>query len=487
MNALRAEKRPQFLSRSSTGRIRRIHFVGIGGSGMCGIAEVLHNLEFDVSGSDQRRSSVTQHLAQLGVSVAIGHHSDNAAGADVIVVSSAIDPSNPEIAYARDHRIPIVRRAEMLAELMRFRNGIAVAGTHGKTTTTSLVATLLAEGGLDPTFVIGGLLTSAGTNARLGEGEYLVAEADESDASFLHLQPMSAIITNIDADHMATYEGDFARLQDAFITFLHNLPFYGQAVVCIDDSTVRELLPRIHRQFVTYGFAQDADFRIENFRQFASEIHFTAVRPNGLPPLDVVLAMPGRHNALNAMAAIAIATDAGVADEDIQRALASFAGVGRRFQVHGNFALADGAGEIMLVDDYGHHPREVEMVIQGIRQGWPERRLVMVYQPHRYSRTAELYDEFVRVLSGVDTLLLLDIYSAGEAPISGADSHSLARSIRQRGQLDPLFVEDKAALPSMLDRVLRDGDILITQGAGDVGSISLALARSKLDLKHVEI
>ncbi|ANF59579.1 UDP-N-acetylmuramate--L-alanine ligase [Halotalea alkalilenta] len=480
--------RPQLGSRSSMGRIRRIHFVGIGGSGMCGIAEVLHNQRFEVSGSDLRASSVTAHLASIGVRVMIGHREENAVDADVVVVSTAIDVSNPEIRYAREHRVPVVRRAEMLAELMRFRNGIAVAGTHGKTTTTSLTATLLAEGGLDPTFVIGGLLNSAGTNARLGEGEYLVAEADESDASFLHLQPMTAIVTNIDADHMSTYDGDFGRLQETFIEFLHNLPFYGQAVLCIDDPVVRALLPRIQRQFVTYGFDADADYRIEGFRQSERRISFTALRPGGLAPLEVSLSMPGQHNALNALAAIAVASDAGVDDAAIIRALAGFAGVGRRFQVHGDFPVPGRRdGEVMLVDDYGHHPREVEAVIRGIRQGWPQRRLVMVYQPHRYTRTFELYEEFVRVLSDVDMLLLLDVYSAGEAVISGADGRSLAGSIRQRGQVDPLFVESKQALPKLLGNVLRDGDILITQGAGDIGAISVALARCGLELDGLEL
>lgn len=468
------------------GRIRRIHFIGIGGSGMCGIAEVLANQRFEISGSDIKASTATQHLQGCGVRVMIGHTAENAHGADVVVVSTAIDEANPEIQYARAHRIPIVRRAEMLAELMRFRHGIAVAGTHGKTTTTSLTATLLAEGGLDPTFVIGGKLNSAGANACLGKGEYLVAEADESDASFLHLQPMASIVTNIDADHMATYGGSFDCLQDAFIEFLHNLPFYGQAIVCIDDDTIRGLLPRIKRQFVTYGFSDDADFQITQFSQQGSVVRFTALRPEGYAPLEVTLAMPGRHNALNAMAAIAVATDVGVADADITRALAGFEGVGRRFQVHGNFPLKQG-GEVMLVDDYGHHPREVDMVIQGIRKGWPDRRLVMIYQPHRYSRTQDLYEEFVRVLSGVDTLLLLDVYSAGEAPISGADGRALSGSIRQRGQVDPLFVEDKHALPQLLHNVLRDGDILITQGAGDVGSISVALANSALDMDKVTL
>lgn len=473
-------------SRGNMGRIRRIHFVGVGGSGMCGIAEVLANQHFDVSGSDIKASSATEHLQSCGVTVAIGHREENAHGADVVVVSTAIDESNPEIGYARAHRIPVVRRAEMLAELMRFRHGIAIAGTHGKTTTTSLTATLLEEGGLDPTFVIGGKLTSAGANACLGKGEYLVAEADESDASFLHLQPMAAIVTNIDADHMATYGGSFERLQDAFVEFLHNLPFYGQAILCVDDDTVRGLLPRIKRQFVTYGFSDDADFRIRNFTQAGNLIHFTAERPEGYAPLDVTLAMPGSHNALNALAAIAVATDTGVADADIVRALAGFEGVGRRFQVHGNFPLPS-HGEVMLVDDYGHHPREVDMVIQGIRKGWPDRRLVMIYQPHRYTRTQDLYEEFVRVLSSVDTLLLMDVYSAGEAPISGADGRSLAGSIRQRGQVDPLFVEDKQALPALLGNVLRDGDIVITQGAGDIGTISQALANSGMNMEKVKL
>ncbi|WP_239495326.1 UDP-N-acetylmuramate--L-alanine ligase [Salinicola halophilus] len=467
-------------------RIRGIHFVGIGGVGMCGIAEVLANEGYTVSGSDLRESAVTHHLRDCGIRVAIGHAEVNAAGADVVVVSTAVDTTNPEIQWARTHRVPVVRRAEMLAELMRFRHGIAVAGTHGKTTTTSLLSTLLAEAGLDPTFVIGGKLTSAGTNARLGEGDYLVAEADESDASFLHLQPMTSIVTNIDADHMATYDGDFTRLKTTFVEFLHNLPFYGRAVLCLDDDNVRELLPRVQRHFVTYGFSEDADYRVCDFTQQAGVIRFTAERPDGRAPLSIELAMPGEHNALNALAAIAVATDAGVSDADVIKGLASFGGVGRRFQVHGNYALPEG-GEVMLVDDYGHHPREVEMVIRAIRGGWPARRLVMVYQPHRYTRTRDLYEDFVRVLSGVDTLLLLDVYGAGEAPIVGAEGKTLAGSIRQRGQVDPLFVEEKGALPDLLARVLRPGDILITQGAGDVGGIAQRLAASQLRLDEVEL
>ncbi|KXS38836.1 MAG: UDP-N-acetylmuramate--alanine ligase [Halomonadaceae bacterium T82-2] len=468
-------------------RIRRIHFVGIGGAGMCGIAEVLANQGYEVSGSDLKASAVTAHLEACGVRIAIGHAAAHAGGADVVVVSTAVDAGNPEIDWAREHRVPVVRRAEMLAELMRFRHGIAIAGTHGKTTTTSLTATMLAEGGLDPTFVIGGKLTSAGTNARLGEGDVLVAEADESDASFLHLQPMVAVVTNVDADHMGTYAGDFTRLKDTFIEFLHNLPFYGLAVLCLDDANVRELLPRVQRQFVTYGFDEQADYRVTDFVQQAGEIRFTARRPEGHAPLAVRLAMPGEHNALNALASIAVATDAGVEDAAIQRGLASFAGVGRRFQVHGEFALPGGEGQVMLVDDYGHHPREVEMVIRAVRAGWPQRRLVMVYQPHRFSRTRDLYEDFVRVLSGVDTLVLLDVYSAGEAPIPGAEGRTLAGSIRQRGEVDPLFAETKAELPRLLQNVLQDGDILITQGAGDIGGIALALADSHLGLHEVEL
>ncbi|WP_252107683.1 MULTISPECIES: UDP-N-acetylmuramate--L-alanine ligase [unclassified Halomonas] len=468
-------------------RIKRLHFVGIGGAGMCGIAEVLANQGYAVSGSDMRVSTVIERLRGCGVEVFIGHAEQNVQGADVVVVSSAIDETNPEIRWAHEHRVPVVRRAEMLAELMRFRHGIAVAGTHGKTTTTSLTATLLAEGGLDPTFVIGGKLTSAGANARLGEGDYLVAEADESDASFLHLQPMVSIVTNIDADHMATYGNDFERLKTTFIEFLHNLPFYGLAVLCTDDPHVQGLCEQVKRQFVTYGFNEEADYRITDFSQREGEVSFTAQRPDGAAPLDVRLAMPGRHNAQNAMAAIVVATDAGVSDEAILAGLASFAGVGRRFQVHGHFPAPNQGGEVMLVDDYGHHPREVDMVIQAVRAGWPKRRLVMLYQPHRYSRTRDLFEDFVRVLSQVDTLVLLDVYSAGEAVIPGAEGRTLAGSIRQRGEVDPLFVEHKQELAALLKRVLRPDDILITQGAGDVGGISLALAKAGLALDEVEL
>jgi len=466
-------------------RIRHIHFVGIGGAGMCGIAEVLANQGYVISGSDLKASAVVSRLREHGIRVSIGHAAEHVEGADVVVVSTAVDESNPEIRWAQEHRVPVVRRAEMLAELMRFRHGIAVAGTHGKTTTTSLTATLLAEGGLDPTFVIGGRLTSAGTNAKLGAGDYLVAEADESDASFLHLQPMVSIVTNIDADHMSTYGGDFERLKGTFIEFLHNLPFYGLAILCIDDEHVRSLLDRVQRQFVTYGFSEDADYRVVDFVQHQGEVRFTALRPDGLAPLEVRLNMPGRHNALNALAAIVVATDSGVDDAAILRGLAGFAGVGRRFQIQGDFMLPGGGSKVMLVDDYGHHPREVEMVIKAVRAGWPERRLVMIYQPHRYTRTRDLYEDFVRVLGSVDVLLLLDVYSAGEAPIPGADGKTLAGSIRQRGHLDPIFVQHKTELPELLGGVLRDDDILLTQGAGDVGGIALRLAESRLILDEV--
>ena len=454
---------------------------------MSGIAEVLINQDYEVSGSDPSSNRVTDHLKDLGADIRHNHSAQNIRGKHVVVVSSAISDDNVEVQAAREQSIPVIPRAEMLAELMRFRHGIAVAGTHGKTTTTSLTATLLAEGGLDPTFVIGGKLTSAGANARLGEGDYLVAEADESDASFLHLQPMVSIVTNIDADHMATYGGDFERLKSTFIEFLHNLPFYGLAVLCIDDPHVRGLCDQVKRQFVTYGFDEDADYRIVDFSQQAGEVSFTALRPGDAAPLAIRLAMPGRHNALNAMAAIVVATDAGVSDDAIQRGLTGFAGVGRRFQVHGHFPAPSGGGDIMLVDDYGHHPREVDMVIQAVRAGWPDRRLVMLYQPHRYSRTRDLFEDFVRVLSQVDTLVLLDVYSAGEAVLPGAEGKTLAGSIRQRGEVDPLFVEHKQELPALLNNVLRPGDILITQGAGDVGGISMRLAQAKLEMDEVAL
>lgn len=459
-------------------RIRRIHFIGIGGVGMCGIAEVLHNQGYEISGSDLRRSAATDRLEQLGVTVFIGHAEDNVAGANVVVVSSAIDPSNQEVDWALQRRVPVVRRAEMLAELMRYRHGIAVAGTHGKTTTTSLMASVMAKGGFDPTFVIGGKLNSAGANARLGTSRYLVAEADESDASFLHLQPMTAIVTNIDADHMDTYEGDFERLKDTYIQFLHNLPFYGLAVLCSDDEHVRAILPQLARQFVTYGINEEADYRAVDIRQKGIKTEFRVQRPDGLAPLDITLHMPGLHNVLNALAVIAVATDEGVDDADIIAGLNAFDGVGRRFQVQGEYPIKD--GNVMLVDDYGHHPRELEVTFDAIRQGWPEKRLVVMFQPHRYSRTRDLYEDFVDVLSRVDVLLLLDVYPAGEEPIAGADGRSLSRSIRLRGRVDPIFIEHKDKVLDILPDVLKDGDLLLTQGAGDVGALSAEIAKARL-------
>ncbi|WP_051692367.1 UDP-N-acetylmuramate--L-alanine ligase [Marinobacterium lacunae] len=458
-------------------RIRQIHFVGIGGVGMCGIAEVLLNQGYRISGSDMRASAVTAHLEKLGAKVFIGHAAENIRGVDVVVTSSAVNEDNPEVAAAREQLTPVVRRAEMLAELMRYRHGIAVAGTHGKTTTTSLVASILAEAGKDPTFVIGGRLTSAGTNAQLGGSRYLVAEADESDASFLHLQPMVAIVTNIDADHMDTYEGDFNKLKQTFVSFLHNLPFYGLAVMCIDDPVVRELLPEVGRPVLTYGFDEAADYRAIELKQDGFRSRFRVIRPEGHADLDVSLNMPGRHNVLNALAAIAVATDEGVDDLSICRALEGFQGVGRRFQVLGEVPV-DG-GTATLVDDYGHHPREVQAVIRAVRDGWPGRRLVMVYQPHRYTRTRDLYEDFVQVLQGVDQLVMLDVYAAGEAPIPGADSRSLCRSIRQRGK-EPVFIEDTAELADALRNLLQPGDLLLTQGAGNVTAISHDLAQQDL-------
>jgi len=454
-------------------RIRNIHFVGIGGAGMGGIAEVLINLGYQVRGSDLKANAVTRRLQGLGARVMIGHDPANVADADVVVASTAITTDNPEVAEARARRIPVVRRAEMLAELMRFRFGIAIAGTHGKTTTTSLVASVLSEGGLDPTFVIGGKLLSADTHARLGSGSYLVAEADESDASFLHLQPLIAVVTNIDADHLGTYGGDFARLSATFVEFLQHLPFYGLAVLCIDDGEIRRLLPEIGRPVITYGLAEDADFRASDIRREGRVTHFQAWIPKRSKPLDVRLNLAGRHNVLNSLAAIAIAHDLGVSDEAILKALAEFQGVGRRFQIQGEVETR--YGRILLVDDYGHHPRELAATIQAAREGWPERRLVVAFQPHRYTRTRDLFEDFAEVLSQVDVLLLTEVYAAGEAPIAGADSRALARAIRNRGRVDPVFVQKAQELPHALAAVLKDGDLLLTLGAGDIGAVSTEL------------
>lgn len=450
-------------------RVHWIHFVGIGGSGMCGIAEVLLNLGYKVSGSDIKASSITQRLSEMGAIIHIGHCVENQANASVLVVSSAINRQNPEVAAALDRRIPVVPRAEMLGELMRYRYGIAVAGTHGKTTTTSLVASVYAAAKRDPTFVIGGRLNAAGTNAKLGEGQYLIAEADESDASFLHLQPMVAIVTNIEADHMATYDGDFNKLKKTFISFLHNLPFYGLAVMCIDDPVVREIIPQISRPIVTYGFSEDADIRAVDIYQEELRTYFTILR-KGHEPLKASVNLPGKHNVLNSLATLAVASDDGINDKTILSGIGKFEGVGRRFQVYGELPIE--GGSVMVVDDYGHHPTEVGAVIQAVRDGWSDRRLVMLYQPHRYTRTRDLYEDFVQVLSTVNLLFLMEVYPAGEEPIPGADSRQLCGSIRQRGVLDPIYVERDADIIEVLKPLLKPDDILLCQGAGDIGAIS---------------
>jgi UDP-N-acetylmuramate--alanine ligase len=454
-------------------RIQRIHFVGIGGSGMSGIAEVLVGLNYKVSGSDIAESSSVTRLTGLGIEVSIGHRASNLDGADVLVVSSAINEANPEIKAAREQRIPIVPRAEMLAELMRYRFSIAVAGTHGKTTTTSLIASLMAEAGLDPTFVIGGVLNNLGTNAQLGASDYLVVEADESDASFLHLLPMMSVITNVESDHMEHYEGDVRSYHQAFIEFLHNLPFYGVALVCLDDPGVRALLPSITRQIVTYGFADDADFRLEALIFSGTESHFTLNRKALGDSLTIRLPMPGVHNALNAAAAVAVCSELGVSSDSIVRGLAGFEGVGRRFSVLGDISWQ--GGKALLVDDYGHHPTELKATINAAREAYPDKRLVMVFQPHRYSRTRDCYDDFVEVLSSLDGLVLLEVYSAGEDEIPGADSRSLARSIRQAGWIDPVLLSDNGQVPASLTKFLENGDVLIMQGAGNIGRLSKLL------------
>ncbi len=455
------------LAKSPMRRVKQVHFLGIGGSGMSGIAEVLLNLGYAVSGTDLKASPATQRLQGMGAKVFFGHAADNAVGADVIVVSTAVKAGNPELEYAAKHRIPVVRRAEMLAELMRFRYGIAIAGTHGKTTTTSLVASVLAEGGLDPTFVVGGKVKGADANAKLGAGQYLVAEADESDASFLHLSPMIAAVTNIDADHLETYGGDFGRLKATFVEFLNRLPFYGLAVLCVDDPVVRELLPTIGRPVVTYGFNEDADIRATDVRPEGSGSHFTASFNDGIPR-EFHLNLPGRHNVLNALAALAIGWELGVPAAAMNRALSKFAGVGRRCEPHGVLAI-DGA-KVTLIDDYGHHPRELAATFEAVRSAHPGKRLVVAFQPHRYSRTRDLFDAFGEVLSSVDALLLFDVYPAGEAPIPGYDSKALARGIRARGKVEPVVLKAVSELPQALSGVVRDGDVLLTVGAGDVGN-----------------
>ncbi len=459
-------------------RVHRIHMIGVGGTGMSGIAEVLVNLGYLVTGSDLRDSAVTERLGQRGVEVFIGHAAQNIGDADVVVTSSAVDESNPEVVAAREARIPVVPRAEMLAELMRYRHGIAVAGTHGKTTTTSLIAAVFGAAQLDPTFVIGGLVNSVGSNAQLGASQFLIAEADESDASFLHLQPMVTVVTNIEADHMATYDGDFGRLRRTFIEFIHNLPFYGVAVLCIDDPVVRDLLPEVARQVITYGFSEDADYHIHNMRPAGLKTLFEVRRPGGQSTLGISLNMPGAHNVRNATAAIAVACDEGLPDEAIQQGLVDFAGVGRRFTQLGEVVFPGGTA--LLVDDYGHHPTEVCATLDSVRQAWPERRLVMVYQPHRYSRTRDLYEDFVAVLSRCDVLVLLEVYAAGEEPVPGADGRSLARSIRQLGLVEPIFVAQIEDVPAVLCSVVRQGDVVITQGAGTVASLARELSTRNL-------
>lgn len=458
--------------------VEQIHFVGIGGAGMGGIAEVLANQGYRVTGSDVAENAMVSRLRGLGIDVFIGHAAEHVSSASVVVVSTAIAQDNPELVAAREARIPLVRRAEMLAELMRFRHGIAVAGTHGKTTTTSLVASIMAEAGLDPTFVIGGLLNSAGTNARLGSSRYLVAEADESDASFLHLQPVVAVVTNIEADHMETYQGDFEQLKSTFSEFLYNLPFYGLAVMCVDDPVVRELIPQIPRHVVTYGFSDDADYRASNYRQTGASCVFALSR-NGKPDLDITLNMAGEHNVLNALAAIAVACDEGVDDASLMCALEKFQGIGRRLQQYGDFSLPQ--GNVTLVDDYGHHPSEVAATLKAVRSAWPDKRLVLVYQPHRYTRTRDLYEDFAKVLSDTDVLVLMEVYSAGEEPIAGADSRSLCRSIRQRGQLEPIYAASPDEVPTLLANLIQDNDLILTQGAGNVGKLAKELAQGELE------
>jgi UDP-N-acetylmuramate--alanine ligase len=455
-------------------KVRHIHFVGIGGSGMSGIAEVLANLGYRVSGSDLAENSATRRLASLGVNVETRHGKDNINGADAVVVSSAVQSDNPEVVAARERRIPVVPRALMLAELMRLKQGVAIAGTHGKTTTTSLVASVLAEAGLDPTFVIGGRLNAAGSNARLGAGDFIVVEADESDASFLHLQPVIAVVTNIDADHMDTYQQDFAKLKQAFAQFLQNLPFYGAAVLCIDDAHVRAILADVTKPVLTYGTREDAMVRAEAIEHDGGRMRFRALRKDA-KPLEVVLNLPGRHNVLNALAAIAVATEIQIADAAILKALREFNGVGRRFQNYGEIKL-EGGGVFTLIDDYGHHPAEMAATIEAARGAFPGRRLVLAFQPHRYTRTRDLFEDFVRVLSSVDMLVLADVYAAGEAPIVAADGRSLARAVRVAGKVEPLFVEDIADLPQTIRRAAADRDVVITMGAGSMGGVPAQLA-----------
>ncbi|MBS3019323.1 UDP-N-acetylmuramate--L-alanine ligase [Comamonas sp. PE63] len=452
--------------------IHHIHFVGIGGAGMSGIAEVLHNLGYAISGSDLADSATLRRLAGLGIKTFVGHAAENVAGTDAVVTSTAVQGDNPEVLAAREKKIPVVPRALMLAELMRFKQGIAIAGAHGKTTTTSLVTSVLAEAGLDPTFVIGGKLNSAGANAKLGHGDYIVVEADESDASFLNLLPVMAVVTNIDADHMETYGHDFGRLKQAFVDFLHRMPFYGRAILCVDSPAVREILPRLARPVTTYGFAEDAQVRAVNVRAEAGRMRFTVRRQNGqsYPDLEVVLSLPGEHNVLNALSAVAVAMELEISDEALLRALEGFKGVGRRFQRYGELPAANG-GMFTVIDDYGHHPVEMAATLAAARGAFPGQRLVLAFQPHRYSRTRDCFEDFVKVIGSADSVLLAEVYAAGEAPIVAADGRSLARALRVAGKVEPVFVENIADMPAAIAANAQAGDVLLCMGAGSIGAV----------------
>ncbi len=460
----------------ATRRIKHVHFVGIGGSGMGGIAEVMVNLGYKVCGSDLQTNAMTKRLAQLGATIFAQHNAANIEGADVVVMSSAVNDDNPEITAARAKRIPIVPRAEMLAELMRFRYGIAVAGTHGKTTTTSLVASILATAELDPTFIVGGRINSFASHSKLGAGQYLVAEADESDASFLHLQPIMSVVTNIDSDHLSTYDGDFEKLQDTFLQFIHNLPFYGMAVLCADDETIKELLPKISRPYVTYGCSADSDYQISDIESHGTSTKFNLQLPEQQTSIKLELNLPGTHNILNAVAATIIALQLDVNPKHIQFALKNFQGIARRFQTYSDVCIQDKL--IQLVDDYGHHPTEMAATMTAVRQAWPDRRLVVLFQPHRYTRTRDLFDDFVRVLNEADTLMLCEVYAANEEPIAGADSPALSRALRARGKLDPILVKDLSEIQETLEHVIQDNDVLLTLGAGSIGNIAHTLSGS---------
>lgn len=459
--------------------VKHIHFVGIGGAGMSGIAEVLLNLGYLISGSDLADSATLQRLKGLGIKTCLGHQASHILGADVIVTSTAVQADNPEVMAARKRKIPVVPRAMMLAELMRLKQGIAIAGTHGKTTTTSLVASVLAEGGLDPTFVIGGRLNSAGTNAKLGLGDYIVVEADESDASFLNLMPVMAVVTNIDADHMETYGHDFGKLKGAFLDFLHRMPFYGTAILCVDDPAVREIVPDVQCPITSYGVSEDAQVRAVNIRAVGPQMHFTAQRRNGvtLPDLDVVLNLAGHHNVLNALSAIAVAVELNIPDEAVRKALAGFTGVGRRFQGYGDVAVrpANGGGKFTVIEDYGHHPVEIAATLAAARGAFPGRRLVLAFQPHRYTRTRDCFEDFVKVLGNADSVLLAEVYAAGEEPIVAADGRSLARAVRVAGKVEPVFVDDIAAMPEAVLDMARDGDVVMCMGAGSIGGVPAKL------------